>query len=210
MKVRKLAPLLVVAVAAAYVRFGRRCVQNWGATEDEVGGALPGDELVPDAGLQTTRAVTIETAPAAIWPWLLQMGPRPRAGAYTYDWIERLLGIDIENSNRILPEFQHLGAGEFLRLDDKGTGLTVVQVEPEQALVLQWEPAGSSWAFVLQPEGENRTRLISRNRISVEGPLAWLGMVAFMEPGSLIMERKMLLGIKERAESLAAGDHGPA
>jgi hypothetical protein len=30
-----------------------------------------------------------------------------------------------------------------------------------------------------------------------------------MEPGSLVMERKMLLGIKQRAEQLASASAGP-
>ncbi len=188
--------------ALAYARFGRPWVLNWGATAEEVARSLPGDDLVPGAALQTTRALTIDAPPAAIWPWLVQMGPRPRAGAYTYDWIERLLGIDIENSDRILPEFQHLEPGEFLGLNDKGQGLAVRAVDPEKALVLQWEPAKSTWTFALYPEADGRTRLVSRNRLPGSGPLFWIPMAAFMEPGSLVMERKMLLGIKERAERL--------
>jgi hypothetical protein len=131
------------------------------------------------------------------------MGPRPRAGAYTYDWIERLLGIDIENSDRILPEFQHLEPGEMIGLNEKGNGLRVIAVEDGRHLVLQWVPAGSTWTFGLYPAAPRQTRLVSRNRIRGAGPLFWLSMVAFMEPGSLVMERKMLLGIKQRAEAMA-------
>jgi hypothetical protein len=209
MKALRLLSLALLA-GLAYLRFCRQRVLNWGATAAEIARMLPGDEVLPDAGLQTTRAVAIDAPPAAIWPWLLQMGPRPRAGAYTYDWIERRLGIDIENSDRILPEFQHLEPGDFYRLDNKGTGLTVLQVKPQRALVFRWEPAGSTWTFALAPEDGNRTRLISRNRLRVAGALAWFGMVAFMEPGSLVMERKMLLGIKRRAEALARGEMSPS
>ncbi len=119
--------------------------------------------------------------------------------AYTYDWIERLLGIDIENADRILPEYQHLEPGEFMGINDKGNGVLVRDVLPERFLVLQWKPARSTWTFGLYPENDS-TRLISRNRLSGSGPLFWLGMIAFMEIGSLIMERKMLQGIKQRAE----------
>jgi hypothetical protein len=136
------------------------------------------------------------------------MGPRPRAGAYTYDWIERLLGIDIENSDRILPEFQHLEVGEVLGLNAKGQGIAVRQVEPQRFLVLQWLPQNSTWTFGLYPEGDQRTRLVSRNRLPRSGPLFWPAMFLFMEPGSLVMERKMLLGIKERAEALAGAAPG--
>lgn len=184
----------------AYLVFGRPRVLNWGATRAERERSMPGDGVLSDPGLQTTRAITVKTSPRDIWPWLVQMGPRPRAGVYTYDWIERLLGIDIENSNRILPEFQHLSPGEFFQLNKKSQGLMVLEVQPEHSLVLQWVPAGSTWTFALYPEDANTTRLISRNRIPGGGPMFWLGMVPFMEPGSLVMERKMLRGIKERAE----------
>jgi hypothetical protein len=131
------------------------------------------------------------------------MGPRPRGGVYTYDWIERLLGIDIENADRIMPEFQHLEPGEMMGLNDSGQGIQVMEVQHERAIVLQWVPARSTWTFGLYPEGDGTTRLISRNRLRPSNPLVWAGMVAFMEPGSLVMERKMLMGIKERAERLA-------
>lgn len=199
--------LVVIAIVSglfAYLKYGRPKVVDWGATPEEKTARLPGDDLVPEAALQTTRVVTIDAPPADIWPWLVQMGPRPRAGVYTYDWIERRLGIDIENSDRILDEFQTLRSGEFFELGDGRSGLRVVRVEPDEALVLRWEPGESSWAFVLRPDGEGHTRLISRNRIPGHGAGFWLGM-SFMEPGSLIMERKMLLGIKERAESSTHG-----
>ena len=204
----KAASLLKVTVALAattiaHVKLVRPWVLNWGATKEEAERPMPGDEILPDAALQTTRIVTINAPPDYIWPWLVQMGPRPRAGAYTYDWIERLLGIDIQNTDRILPEHQHLEVGEFLALNKKGNGIMVRDVQPERFLVLQWMPAKSTLAFGLYPEDGSRTRLVSRNRLHGSGPLFWLGMVAFMEPGSLIMERKMLLGIKRRAETLA-------
>ena len=195
-----------VALAAllAYLKFGRSHVLNWGATGEEVLATLPGDDILTDTALQTTRAITVGAPPAAIWPWLVQMGPRPRAGVYTYDWVERLLGIDIENSDRILPEYQHLEVGEFLPLSPgKENGLAVRQIEEGHALVLQWTPARSSWAFVVVPQEDGTSRLISRNRIPGSGARFWLGAVLAMEPGSLVMERKMLLGIKRRAESLA-------
>jgi hypothetical protein len=185
-----------------YKSFVRPRILNWGATSDEIQRAMPGDEILADAVLQTTRAITIDAQREDIWPWLVQMGPRPRAGAYTYDLVERLLGIDIENTDRILPEFQHLEVGEAIGMNEKGQGIVVRQVDPNNALVLQWVPARSTWTFALHPE-HGSTRLISRNRLSGGGPLFWLSMVCFMETGSLVMERKMLSGIKRRAEKLS-------
>jgi hypothetical protein len=192
----------VVTAGVVYLKAVRPWVLTRGATREETKRRMPGDDILANASIQATRAITIECSPDCIWPWLVQMGPRPRAGAYTYDWIERLLGIDIENTDRILPEFQHLEPGEYIGLNEKGQGIEVRKVEPERFVVLQWIPAKSTWTFALYPQGDGTTRLVSRNRLPGSGPLFWLGMVAFMEPGSLIMERKMLLGIKERAERL--------
>jgi hypothetical protein len=191
------------AAGAAYLRFVRPRVLHWGATADEVARSLPGDDILDDATLQTTRAISIDAGPAHIWPWLVQMGPRPRAGAYTYDWIERRLGIDIENTHRILPEFQHLDPGDMIGADEQGKGLRAVLVERERALVVQWVPQRSTWAFIIVPQSDGTARLISRNRLPGSGPLFRLGMVLFMEAGSLVMEAKMLAGIKRRAERLA-------
>ena len=201
------ATLLLGLTFVAYLRLGRPHVLDWGATKDERRGVLPGDGILASPAIQTTRAVTIDASPERIWPWLVQMGPRPRAGVYTYDWIERRLGIDIENADRILPEFQHLEADSYWELSP-GQGLRVLEVQPGRAIVLQWEPAGSTWAFVLAPVpgDETRTRLLSRNRVEGHGLGFWLLMRLFMEPGSLVMERKMLLGIRARAERTTAED----
>ena len=153
------------------------------------------------------RAITIETSPEEIWPWLVQMGARPRGGVYTYDWIERVLGIDIKNVDRILPEFQRLEPGEYLALAN-GKGIVVREVDPGYALVVQWQRAGSTWTFALLQEGAS-TRLLSRNRLEGSG-LGFRLMALIMEPLSLVMERKMLLGIKERAERLAKDEAGLA
>ncbi len=190
---------MAIVAYAAFVR--RRWVLDWGATEQERTAELPGDQILPRPSLQTTRVISIRAPNDQVWPWIVQMGPRPRAGVYTYDWLERLLGIDIENANRLLPEFQHLEPGEFLRLNSSGEGLRVVEVHPGRALVLRWKSTQSTWAFVLEPTDEG-TRLISRNRIAGHGAGFWLAMFMLMEPGSLVMERKMLLGIKERAERM--------
>lgn len=129
---------------------------------------MPGDDLLPHATLQTTRAVTVHAPAAAVWPWLVQMGPRPRASAYTYDWIERMLGIDIATSERILPEFQQLASGEYLGLKN-GQGLVASEVESDRHLVLQWVPTGNTWAFALYSEPDGATRLVSRNRLAGGG-----------------------------------------
>jgi hypothetical protein len=196
--------LLIAGIAAAvYPLLLRRWCLTWGATAEEAERALPGDELLPDPSLVATRAVTIDAPPGAVWPWLVQMGSG-RGGAYTYDWIENLLGLDMHSADEILPQFQGLKAGDVLPLGTTGPRMRVEVVEPERALVFRSEDGNWVWAFILRPEG-GATRLISRNRIAAPNTvlLGRLANLLIMEPGSLIMERKMLLGIKERAERLA-------
>src|ERR1039458_6264380 len=186
----------------AYPLFLRRPGLTWGARPDEVAMKLPGDELLPDAGLVSTRAITIDAPPDAIWPWLVQMGSG-RGGAYTYDWIENLLGLNMHSARRILPQFQGLKAGDELPLGPGRPAMRVAVCDPERTLTIQFADGNWVWIFALVAE-EGQTRLISRNRIAAPGapPPVRLFNLLVMEPGSLIMERKMLLGIKQRAERL--------
>jgi hypothetical protein len=177
----------------------RRPILTWGATVDEATARLPGDELLEDADGVSTRAVSITARRAAVWPWLAQMGPSPRGGAYTYDWIENLLGLDMHSVDHVLPEYQHPAVGDTLGYGQNRMRLE--RVEPDH--VLAWRSADGNWVwtFILEDDGP-RTRLISRNRFRLPTIKARLGMLP-MEPASLVMERKMLHGIKQRAERLA-------
>jgi hypothetical protein len=185
-----------------YRRWRPWCL-NWGATEDEAGRHFAGDELLEDPSVVTTRAISVDAVPGHVFPWLLQMGPG-RGGAYTYDWIENLAGLDMHSADSILPDYQDLEVGEVLALGARGPRLRVAILEPERSLVLFSEDGNWVWAFALVP-GSGGTRLISRNRIRVPGdsPIGRAVYKYLMEPGSLVMERKMLLGIKQRAEAMA-------
>jgi hypothetical protein len=190
---------LVVVGCVAYAAFGRRAVLNWGATEAEASSRLPGDELLERADGTSTRAIDVDAPPAAVWPWLAQMGPAPRGGAYTYDWIENLLGLNIHTVDRILPDFQHPQVGDEINFGSNRMRLE--RVEPER--VLAWRSWDGSWVWTfLLTEDSGGTRLISRNCFRLAGRGARIAMLA-MEPASLVMERKMLSGIKQRAERLA-------
>jgi hypothetical protein len=190
----------VVVAAAALSPPARRWYVTWGATPEEVAGLLPGDGLLPEAELISTRAITIAAEPSAVWPWLVQMGSG-RGGAYTYDWIENLFGLDMHSAGEILPQFQHLAVGDVLPLGSTGPGMRVEMCEPDRTLAIRSTDGAWVWIFELHPDGRG-TRLISRNRISPPGASRARRLVydLVMSPGSLIMERRMLLGIKERAE----------
>ena len=192
--------LTVGGAAIAYMRLLRERCNNWGATEEEIERRMPGDELVPEPDMLANRAIAIEAPPSAIWPWLVQMGSG-RGGAYTYDWIENLFGLDMHSADEILPEHQDLALGDVVPLGPNGPGMRVERLEPERAMSWRHEDGNWVWTFGLYPEG-GATRLVSRNRIALPGDSAArrLFTTLFMEPGSLVMERKMLLGIKERAE----------
>jgi hypothetical protein len=187
-----------VALAASYPVVRPR-ILTWGATTDEALATLPGDELLEDPDGISTRAITIAAPASAVWPWLAQLGPAPRGGAYTYDWIENLLGLDMHSADEILPEFQHPAVGDTIGLG--ANRMRIERVEPHRVLAWRSEDGNWVWTFVLD-EANDATRLISRNRFRLPTLAARVGMVP-MESGSLVMERKMLLGIKKRAERLA-------
>jgi hypothetical protein len=156
--------------------------------------------LLEEADGVATRAITIDTPASAVWPWIAQLGPSPRGGAYTYDWVENLLGLDMHSTDQVLPDYQHPQVG-----DTFGYGknrMRLERVEPRRVLATRSEDGNWVWTFVLD-EHDGKTRLISRNRFRLPSLTAKIGMLP-VEPGSLVMEQKMLRGIKQRAERLAA------
>jgi hypothetical protein len=202
MRLKVLARTAAATAASAFVyrRFLRQPILVWGATAAEAAARLPGDELLEDADGVATRAITIDAPRSMVWPWVAQMGPSPRGGAYTYDWIENLLGLNMHSADRVLPDYQHPQVGDGFGYGANKMSFKIV--EPEHVLATQSADGNWVWTFVLEDQ-DGRTRLISRNRFRLPKLKDKLGMIP-MEPGSLIMERKMLYGIKERAEQLAA------
>ena len=188
----------VAVAAAAWSPPARRWYLTWGATGEEVAARLPGDELLPDAGLVSTRAVSIAAPPGAVWPWLVQIGSG-RGGAYTYDRIENLFGLDMHSADRILPQFQDLAAGDVLPLGAGGPGMRVEICDRDRTLAFRSTDGRWVWIFALRA-GPDGTRLVSRNRIARDASAVRRAVLRLvMEPGSLVMERRMLLGIRDRA-----------
>jgi hypothetical protein len=204
MRPRPFAVALAAASFVLYRVFWRQSILTWGATDLEARSRLPGDELLEDADGVATRAVQIHAPASAVWPWLAQMGPSPRGGAYTYDWIENLLGLNMHSADSVLSEFQHPKVGDTIGYGSNRMRLELV--EPRHALGWRSQDGNWAWTFVLE-ERDGTTRLISRNRFRLPTLLARIGMLP-MEPGSLVMERKMLRGIKQRAEKLATSGPG--
>jgi len=191
--------VISLGLGVLYLSLLRRPILTWGADSFEADARLPGDELLDEADGVSTRAIWIDAPPSAVWPWLAQMGPSPRGGAYTYDWIENLLHLDMHSVDHVLPDFQHPHVGDTIGFGPNRMRLE--RVEPENVLAWRSEDGNWVWTFVLD-RADGATRLISRNRFRLPTLSARIGMVP-MEPASLLMERKMLHGIKTRAEHLA-------
>jgi hypothetical protein len=189
---------------AALALIGRSRLLRWGATDEEIAAAQPGDELIGDANVTATRAITIRRSPDVVWPWVAQLG-QGRGGFYSYDFLENLVGCDIHSADRVVSECQQIEVGDEVRLAPTA-GLRVAILEPGRALVLQGSlpiartpPFDSTWAFVLCEQPDGTTRLLSRERY---GYRRWWAPFV-VEPTraiSFVMSRKMLLGIRNRAE----------
>jgi hypothetical protein len=197
-----------VAIAAAIVSSPliRPWYSQWGATESEVNMSLPGDDQVPDPELVSTRAISIEAPAPEIWPWLVQIG-QGRGGLYSYERLENLVGCDMHNADRIIPEHQHLEVGDKVRIIPEGRDpyFVVSAIEPGRAIILGGDDPPTTWAFILEPIDDNTTRLIIRWRQDYE-PTSGnvLGWRLVTDPITFVMERKLLQGIKERVEAVSS------
>jgi len=197
------------ALVAGWLLLQRR-LHRWGATAAELTAALPGDQIVQRPRLAYTQAITIQAPPAAVWPWLVQMGDS-RGGLYSYDWLENLMGCNMHSADRIIPELQNLQIGDMIKIAPPG-GPSVREIEPNRYLLLaahvdeNGQYMAQTWVFCLEPVGSGATRLITRSHIDYGPPsvLNWFMWDAFGDKGGVVMQRKMLLGIKQRAEATAA------
>jgi hypothetical protein len=199
--------LLVCAAALLiYAAALRPWFLHWGATAEEARMTLPGDSVLPTAPSSATRAITIHAPPERVWPWIAQAG-QGRGGFYSYAWLENLFGCQIVNADRIHPEWQDIKPGDGVRLHPKAPAIPVLLVEKDRALVLG-SAAGTkgmppvTWAFVLEKAPGNATRLVIRWRSQTPATLRDLVLNKYLlEPIHFTMERRMMLGIRERAES---------
>jgi len=188
---------IVVVVVAVYVWVVKPWHMRWGATDAEVAQPMPGDELIPGAG-QATRAITIKAAPENVWPWLVQLG-YGKAGWYSYDWIDN----DFQSSAaRIIPDYQDLAVGDKILMMPE-MGFVVESIDEPKSIVSILEDGSTSWCLALYPEGA-ASRLVSRWRPKFEQTPATFFMTVLAEPGTFIMEQKMLRTIRDRVETAAA------
>ena len=187
---------------ALYLLVIRPRLLSWGASGDEVRRACPGDRAVRDPHTVSTRAVSIRARPEQIWPWLAQLGAG-RGGLYSYDWLDRLFGYTgAASSDDILPQFQDLDVGDVIPLGS-GPSWPVIVADRNQALVVEPVAGAVSWAWTLSVLDASTTRLISRVRVRLGHKPLLLACAPAVDLPWFLMERKMLRGIKRRAERLA-------
>jgi hypothetical protein len=202
------AAVMLVHLAMPFLRSAR---SHWGMTEAEAQRPFPGDQLVPETTWSWTHAVEIDATPERAWRWVAQLGA-DRAGFYSYQWLENLAGCELRNADAVHPEWE-LRKGDTLVLHPKVPPLRIAEVERGRYFVAH-APADSlsraagkpwaavSWLFMLEPRPNGRCRLISRYRMICSADLATrltLGPT-FVEPISFAMDRRLLLGIKDRVE----------
>jgi hypothetical protein len=197
-------PFLVLILSILSTGFGimylfriRPWQLRWGASDEEVLRAMPGDEFVERPSFDATRAITIHARPEDIWPWLVQIGIG-RAGWYSYDWLDNL---GTPSAEQILPEFQHLKAGDLVPISPDGKqGFWVKELQPNQWMLWWDKQGGASWLWVLDPIDAEHTRLITRVRLRYAWRSPAILFHLLIEFTDIVMMRKCMLGIRRRAE----------
>ena len=184
-----------VMLAAFFTPMLRHARSHWGLPSDVARRTYPGDGAVPEPRWAWTHGVEIDTPSEDVWPWIAQIGA-DRAGFYSYQWLENLAGCELRNAESLHFDWRHR-AGDELRLHPKGPPMKIALASGRWLLATA---PGVSWLFHVEPLGLHRCRLVSRFRCAIEG---FAMGPAIMEPVGFAMDRKMLLGIKSRAEQRA-------
>ncbi len=174
-------------------------INKWGSTDQEVTMVMPGDHLTPF--ISSTRSITINAPISDVWNWLIQLGA-DRGGFYSYWFVEKTLGYKYRSQNRIEPKFKDMEVGRIVRgsLDQSKSiieySFPVVEVDPGKYFVLK------DWGcFLLNEISPKQTRLIVRTHGGQL--LSWTDNLEYFIIITMhyIMERRMLIGIKDRAEA---------
>jgi CBS domain-containing protein len=172
---------------------------RWGASPAEVTGPMPGDDLFPRAQYRCTRAITIAASPEEVWPWLVQVGCL-RAGWYADDLLDN---VAHPSARQIVPQLQDLQVGRWLPMAPTPSASSAFVVDSVEApRWMLWRTPSSSWAWRLVPLPDGRTRLITRLHAVYDWRRASTALwMPLMELGDFPMMRRMLRGIRERAEA---------
>jgi len=187
----------VAAAVTVYLRGYRPWQLRWGATDAEVARTMPGDDLIDAPWFDATRAITIGAPPQQVWPWLVQVGVN-RAGWYSYDLLDNL---GRPSARAVIDELQDIQPGDLLPMSPDGEhGIRVHALDPPHWMI--WgTPGDTSWVWVLDPQPDGTTRLLTRVRSKPQGrPSSWLFAV-LLEFADFPMMRRMLLSLRARIET---------
>ena len=181
-----------------YLRRFRPWQLRWGATDAEVGRSLPGDDLLKVPTFNATRAITIDARTENVWSWLVQVGVK-RGGWYSYDLLDNL---GRSSARSIIPSLQNIGVGDVLAISPDGKqGMHVISLDPPRSMI--WgTPGQTTWSWVLDPLPDGGTRVITRVRAVYHWMSPTIVFSMLIEFADIWMIRKMLLNVKQRAESL--------
>jgi len=178
---------------------------KWGTTSTDISRKLPGDEYISCFHGGYTQAIDINAPPGSVWPWIVQMG-QDKAGFYSYEFLENMIGCNIHNSDRILGEYQDIKVGDMLIMHPKAPTVPVIVVKPTESLVYggkQDENTANVWVFNLDKKKET-THLITRWSFDYKPGLFNKAIYNWLiEPIAAVMQRKMLLEVKKLAETQA-------
>jgi hypothetical protein len=205
------AALMLVCLLTPFMRKAR---SHWGLERSEADRPRPGDELVPQPLWTWTHGVKVQASSELVWGWIAQVGC-DRGGFYSYQWLENLAGCGLRNADAVHQDWE-LELGDPLLLHPKVPPLRIVQLErgrhfvafaPEDpAARSRGEPwARASWLFQIEPLADGTSQLVTRYRAVCSPDLATrvaLGPT-FLESIGFAMDRRMLLGVKQRAERQA-------
>ena len=180
-----------------YLRRFRPWQLRWGATDAEVGRSLPGDDLLKVPTFNATRAITIDARTENVWSWLVQVGVK-RGGWYSYDLLDNL---GRSSARSIIPSLQNIGVGDVLAISPDGKqGMHVIALDPPRSMI--WgTPGQTTWSWVLDPLPDGGTRVITRVRAVYHWMSPTIVFSMLIEFADIWMIRKMLLNVKQRAES---------
>lgn len=207
------------ALAGAYAFVVRPWFLTWGSTPEERQKSWPGDAFAPGSRVTSMRAITIDAKPEEVWPWILQIG-QDRAGFYSYRRLENAAGARMPRVEYLVEQFQHRYVGDTVWLSDPRTyggrgKLVVGYLEENRAMILitpeDWEQVllgrsirGGTWGFILEPAPDGKTRLLMRS-VSNVPPVSRQALLGYSwELAHFIMERQMMVHVKELVEQLSA------
>jgi hypothetical protein len=197
--------------------FSRPGLRKWGSTEEELSRELPGDELVKEVKGWYNHAITINTASANVWPWIMQLGQN-KGGFYSYELLENIVGCNIHNADEIVADFQNTVVGDRVAMSPKGAPYIVTAIDQGRTFVLRLRVnlqtqetvdiakplppkyQDSSWLLFLDETDKGTTRLITRSRNDWNQSRINTFFYGIFGVISMVMDRKMIKGIKKRAE----------